>query len=286
MRTKIGILVAVVATLYLGVCVTARVLFRRFLYPGSGLTSGRLPEGVRVLALQARDGAAVHALEVARPANASPAPTLVFFHGNGELAEHSIGLARHFAERGYGAVIVEYRGYGLSKASGPPTESGLYADAEAVLAHLAQDPARSPTILVGTSLGTGVAIAMAAGSDGDRPRPAALVLFSPYTSIRDVAQRSVPLLPMRIVASDVFDSRSRAPRVTSPTLIVHGEDDALIPVAMGRALADAIPHARFLPVPHAGHNDILARDGDHVLAEVLAHIAAATAGAPRASTPD
>ncbi len=249
-----------------------RAIYRRFLYPTGRLPDPRpLLEDTRVLRLSASDGADVHALALGDGA----AGTIVFFHGNGETAQDVVPLARLFVERGFSAVVVEYRGYGISKASGPPTEEGLYADAEAVLANLAAQGARSSAVILwGTSLGTGVAIEMAR-----RGRAACLVLSSPYTSILAVAQRLVPIVPGRWIVTDVYDSLAKAREVNVPVLVVHGERDRLIPVAMGRALAAALPDCRFESVARAGHNDVFAVDGDRLVALALEHIGRALASA-------
>ncbi len=85
-----------------------------------------------------------------------------------------------------------------------------------------------------------------------------LVLLSPYTSMVDVAQRLVVVLPASLLLRDRFDTRAKAPSVRIPVMIVHGSDDTLIPVEMGRGLSRLFPRARFVELAGRGHNDLFA----------------------------
>jgi hypothetical protein len=166
----------------------------------------------------------------------------------GEFVE----IGQDLAARGLGTVLVEYRGYGISK-DGSPTESGLYADATAVLDLLAQDGTGADRIvLVGISLGTGVAAEMALRGRGRR-----LVLISPFTSIPRLAAKIAPVLPMSVLVRDRFDTLAKAPSIAVPTLIIHGDRDDVVPYPMGVAVAAAIPGARMVTVAGGRHNDLL-----------------------------
>jgi pimeloyl-ACP methyl ester carboxylesterase len=260
LRTALRAL-ALLAGTYAAVCAVAWIGQRALLFPAPRETRVRPPLGSELLDLVAKDGAAVHALSFPAPPGA---PTVVHLHGNGETMTSSVKLAETLRAEGVGVVLVEYRGYGIS--GGSPSESGLYADAEAVLDHLAADgtgPAR--VVLYGASLGSGVAAEMAA-----RGRCAALVLVSPFTSIAAVARRMLPLLPTEHLVRDRFDTLGKAARIHVPTLVVHGDHDGVIPFAMGEAVTKAIAGATLLVVPGAGHDDLLARDGDRIVRAVVA----------------
>lgn len=177
------------------------------------------------------------------------APTVVFFHGNGGQLQRSVPTGRDANAAGLGFAAVEYPGYGQSTGAGP-TETGLLAAARAGLEHLRGTGVAAPAC-VGHSLGSGVAVAMAAEG-----RCSALVAISAYTSIADMAQHNYPFVPARWLVLDRFDSVARAAGVTVPALLLHGRDDTQIPSAMGRALAEAIPGAVF-ELRDAGHNDIV-----------------------------
>lgn len=178
-------------------------------------------------------------------------PTIVFYHGNGgELADRRNRLA-YYQSRGFGALFLSYRGYGAS--TGSISESGLMIDALA-----AYDFARRLNIapdhimLVGESLGTGVAVQVAA-----QRKVAAVALEAPYTAAADVASERYWWLPVSLLMKDQFRSRDVIARVAAPLLIQHGDADTIIPVAQGRALFTmANEPKQIVIIPGAGHDII------------------------------
>jgi pimeloyl-ACP methyl ester carboxylesterase len=242
---------------YVALCVLARAGYRFLLYPAPNDPALVPPVGAKVLALRAEDGATVVAVQIP-PLQASVGSvrrTVVVFHGNGETVGRSIDMARELAMRGLGVVLVEYRGYGESRRAARPSERGLYHDAAAVLEALREQGIdRREVVLLGHSLGTGVAAEMAR-----QGRAAGLVLVSPYTSISAMARRVAPILPAAWLCPDRFDTLGKAAEIKVPTLVVHGDADATIPVAMGRKVAAAINNATLHIVPGGGHCDLLTR---------------------------
>jgi len=242
--------------LYVTLIVVACSAYRLALYPAPSNPTPVPTANLRTF--RAKDGADVHALHYKAPDGAR---TVVHFHGNGETIGEGGYRAQELVTRGLGVVLVEYRGYGVSKGNSP-TEEGLYADAEAVLDGLSKEgigPDR--IVLFGLSLGTGVASEMAR-----RGKCASLVMMAPYTSIPKLAARLVPLLPLptSLIVRDRFDTLSKAPQIHVPTLVIHGTDDEIIPHDMGVQVAKAIVGSRIITVPGGHHNDLFAVDGAHV----------------------
>jgi pimeloyl-ACP methyl ester carboxylesterase len=244
---KIVVAVVVAAILYVALCVGIRFSYRLFVYspPPSRVP---IPTGAEALRLRATDGVPVRALWF------PPAPgqrVIAYFHGGGGSIDDDVPLAVMLVQHHFGVLLVEYRGYG-HPAEGTPSEAGLYADAEAALDEAARRGVGPERIaLWGYSLGSGVAAEMAYRGHG-----AALVLISPFTSVVDVATHAAPWLPMSLLFPDRYDTVAKAPSIRVPTLVVHGDRDPEIPFDEGRAVAAAIPGARFLPVVGAGHEDI------------------------------
>lgn len=250
----IGVVLAATGTI-----LAARVYYPRLLYPAPQRDADAPGDG-RLLTFAARDGVTVHATEFLGPPDA---PVLVYFHGNGVVMGDLLWMAHEFRRRGLGVVLCEYRGYGLSVGS-TPSEAALYDDAEAILAGLAARGAGSQRIaLFGESLGTGVAVEMAARGHG-----ASLVLVTPYTSIPEVASRFAFGLPVRLIMSERFDSLTKAPRVAVPALLLHGTDDAVVPYSMGQKLATALPHAQLITVTGGHHNDLFLGEGSRLFDRV------------------
>jgi pimeloyl-ACP methyl ester carboxylesterase len=242
------------------VIVTGRALSAHFLFPVGEVPVAPAPLGFALLSARASDGVRAHAFALEGPTGA---PVVVFFHNNRETAADAAALGRALHALGFGVLLVEYRGYGVSRDA-VPDEPGLYADAEAALGELrASGIGAERIVLWGHSLGTGVAAEMAR-----RGRGAALVLMSPYTSIDRLVTGVVPFSPASVLVGDRFDTLSKASAIRIPTLIIHGDADEIVPFAMGETLAGSIAGARFLRVRGAHHGDVLQRDGEAVLREV------------------
>jgi fermentation-respiration switch protein FrsA (DUF1100 family) len=177
-------------------------------------------------------------------------PVILYFHGNGGSLRGRVERFRALTADGSGLVALSYRGYGGS--SGRPSESGLLADAGAAYAFaLARYPAER-IVLWGESLGTGVAVALAA----EKP-VARVILESPFTSAVDIAARRYWFVPVRWLMKDQFRSDLRVGKVAAPVLVLHGERDAVVPIALGERLYALInAPKRFVRFPGAGHNDL------------------------------
>lgn len=243
----VGLVVAAFAAVY-GLAVLALFIFQRpLLYP-LALSDPFLDlAGAERVQVEVPDGTVP--MDLSGPAGA---PRVAFFHGNAEQIGQTRGDAALAEAQGLAFAAVEYPGYGDAHA-GTPNEEAILGAARAALAVLAGKGEPLP-VCVGHSLGSGVAVAMAAEG-----RCHKLVAISAYTSVVDLASAFYPWLPARWLVLDRYDSLGRAPSVTVPALVVHGRGDTLIPAAMGEALAGALPQARFLAVDR-GHNDIRDRE--------------------------
>ena len=152
------------------------------------------------------------------------------------------------ANAGMGLLAIEYRGYASS--TGSPSERGLKLDGEAAYAAaIASGVAPERIVPLGESLGSGVAVALAA-----RHKVGALVLDSPYSSIADVAAAAYWFVPVRALLRDPFRNDLLIGSVNVPTLIVHGTKDAVVPIRFGEKLfALANPPKEFWRVEGAVH---------------------------------
>ena len=237
-----------------------RGLSRRFVFPAHRVDAPSAPPDAIAHALVARDGVAVHALELE---GAPGGWVVVHFHNNRETVVHAMGAARGLSAFGIGVLLVEYRGYGASRDA-EPSEQGLYLDAEAALDMLdRRGTPRDRIVLWGTSLGTGIAAEMARHGRG-----AALVLVTPYTSIPDLISDVVPVLPARALVADHFDTLSKTGEINLPTLVIHGDADEIVPFWMGKRIAGAIAGARLVRVSGGHHGDLFAREGERLILEI------------------
>jgi fermentation-respiration switch protein FrsA (DUF1100 family) len=175
---------------------------------------------------------------------------VIYFHGNGDVLAGLVGRFRSITADGIGLVALSYRGYAGS--SGRPSERGLLLDAAAAYAFTSARYGADRIVVWGFSLGSGVAVALAA-----EQRIGRLILEAPYTSIAEVAAAAFPFLPVRWLIRDPFRSDQRIGRVTAPLLIMHGALDSTIPIDMSeRLFALAREPKQFVRFPEGGHNDL------------------------------
>lgn len=178
-------------------------------------------------------------------------PTVLFLHGNGGEISGRHARFAYLQQQGLGVLFVSYRGYGAS--TGSISEQGLVTDALTAYDVLRGKGIQPQEImLLGESLGTGVAIQLAA----QKP-VAALALEAPYTATVDIAAGVYWWLPVRLLMKDQFRSRDWIARVKVPLLIQHGDADRVVPIEQGQALfAMANEPKQMVVIPGGGHDVI------------------------------
>ncbi|WP_210396716.1 alpha/beta hydrolase [Motiliproteus sediminis] len=165
------------------------------------------------------------------PADRADAPLLVYYGGNAEEVSWNLPALR---ELGVAVLLFNYRGYGLSE--GEPSEAALKADALALLDHWLEQTGRSPaeTILMGRSLGSGVATYVAS-----QRAVRGVILVTPYDSLVRVGQTHYPWFPVSTLMRNRFESIKLAPQLSMPLLSILAEQDRVVPPALGRRLSSA-----------------------------------------------
>jgi len=178
-------------------------------------------------------------------------PVIVLFHGNAGHVGYRAFKAKFFLEQGYGVLLAGYRGYGAN--SGSPTEQGLYEDARSALKALSlMDVDHNIIALYGESLGTGIAVQMALEGYGD-----ALILEASYSSMVDVAFHHYPVFPISLLLKDQFNSAEKIDQIKLPKLFIHGQQDTIIPIKIGKRLySKAAEPKQWHQIAAAGHNDL------------------------------
>jgi uncharacterized protein len=243
---------AIAVAFYVAFVALLYVMQRRLIYAPDTATPDPPRAGVagiEVLHLQSGDGTLLLAwyLPPAKP----DGPVVLYLHGNGGHIGYRSERLRTFHAAGWGALLLEYRGYGGNP--GTPTEAGLALDAEAGLGALQRMGVPSErTVLWGESLGSNLAVRLAA-----RETFAAVILESPFTSMVALGKKLYPFVPVGLLLKDRFDTASRIAAVRSPVLVLQGGRDRLVPPAMSRAVFDALTAPKELwTAPAADHNDL------------------------------
>jgi uncharacterized protein len=183
-------------------------------------------------------------------------PTILFFHGNGEVVSDYDDFAPIYARYGLNFAISDYRGYGASE--GEPSYTTMMADAhgvkDAVLSTLDELGWNRGRYLMGRSLG-GLSALELASSDSDGLR--GLIMESSAANLRGWTRFSVIVDPS-LLAALLEAQRDRLEAIRLPLLTIHGEDDDLIPVERAIEAHEAAGSEvkELLIVPRAGHNDL------------------------------
>jgi pimeloyl-ACP methyl ester carboxylesterase len=209
------------------------------------------PDGAIELAVDVEGNATLHVRWHPGPAGA---PTLLLFHGNGEVVSDYDRSAADFARAGVGLAVMDYRGYGRS--TGTPTLRTTLADAVTVLEHVRARVA-TPLIVMGRSLGS----ACAAELYGRLPDGVlGFVLESGSVDLVALVRRRGLVPPTRLDAPDrtTFDPVPKLGRGRAPLLVLHGDDDEVIDPAEAVRAHEAAGTAlkQLVLVPGRGHNDI------------------------------
>ncbi len=179
-------------------------------------------------------------------------PTIIYFHGNaGDIGDRVDNL-QPFVRQGFGLLLLSYRGYGGNQ--GKPSEDGFYQDARAAVKFLLNTKIveLSQIIFFGESIGTGVAVQMAA----EYPTKM-LILQSPYTSMAELAKTKYPIFPVEWLLTEHYDSIAKFPKLGQKIIIFHGSKDTVVPAYMSEKLYSVASNAELLIEPSSDHDDIL-----------------------------
>jgi fermentation-respiration switch protein FrsA (DUF1100 family) len=238
-------LAAVVASslvLALGMDARAQIHERIYPAPTAPLSLTGLPAGAVFVTVTTADGVTLKGIEVA-PRDGRP--TFLMFHGNGSAASRSVEWLSPLIAEGYGVVAAEYREY--SGNPGRASEKGLAADADAFYARARTVAGGGKLIVVGHSLGGGVALSLSRRQTLD-----ALVTIGTFSSLTDMAPAFArPLL------TDRYDNKGAVGALDEPYYLIHGDADDVVPFAQGQVLGRAAVAAHrqgaMFTVHGAGH---------------------------------
>ncbi len=221
-------LAGILAVGYAAICLALFLLQGRMIFFPRPLQATPSAPGVAPVAVERPD--AVLRGWVTNPDAAGP--LVIYFGGNAEELSETVAT---FAGLDAVTALVNYRGYGAS--SGLPSAAHLVADAAAVVEDLRERfGAERKTVLIGRSLGSGIAAlaAQATGVDG-------LILVSPYRSIERIAQSRFPYIPVRWLLRHNIDAAAAVPGLPPRTLVVYAVADRVVPTAESRALVALLP---------------------------------------------
>ena len=235
-----------------------RLLEPRFAFfptAGESLTPNDLGVEFEALTLSTRDSERLHAWSIGGQETRA---RILYFHGNGGNLSVWAPIVTGIAARRFAVFAFDYRGYGLS--TGRPTEQGLYRDVDAAVDHFWRVSSNAPVVYWGRSLG----VAMAAYG-ATRRKPDGLILESGFPDARQLIRGSPLLSALAVFATYRFPSNTFLERLDTsvPVLVMHGDDDQIVPIAQGRALFEGITaRKQFITIRGGDHNDLSPADPD------------------------
>lgn len=240
MNKVLIIIGALIAIAYVGFCALLFFVQRSMLYLPTPIAPGAQPPS---LALEVK-GATLRVTTFVHPGR----DAVIYFGGNGEEVDHALPTLEA-AFPTHALYLMHYRGY--SGSTGAPTESALFEDAVSLFDRVRAE--HDSVVVIGRSLGSGVAIQLAARRPASR-----LVLVTPYDSIAGIAAGQFPFVPVSLLLRDKFESWRYAASVTAPTLLIVAAHDEVIPRTSSEAL-----YSRFKAgvaaeaiLPEATHNTV------------------------------
>ncbi len=189
------------------------------------------------------DGIALNTLYLKSPESKG---AILYLHGNRGSHKRCLYQAQSFAGNGYDILMVDYRGYGKSDGK-MESEEQAYQDVQKVYDYLKQKFTEDKIVVIGYSMGSGMASYLAKAN-----HPQQLVLVTPYTSIPDLKNRLLPIVPDFLVKYP-FDTASRIKEIRCPISIFHGTADKVIPYDSSTKLKAIRPDLLLVTLEGANH---------------------------------
>jgi hypothetical protein len=183
---------------------------------------------------------------------------LLYLHGNTQNIGSNAKHANRLKNLGFSVLVIDYQGYGKSSGN-DPTESSVYADAQAAWDYLLQKGYQPKQILVyGHSLGGAIAINLISSQQNNTAQAKGLIIDGSFTSVVDMAslEPKYRIFPINLLIHQNFNSIAKVSSIHSPILYIHGAADEVVPPTMSQALYNATTAPKqLLLVPNAGHNN-------------------------------
>jgi fermentation-respiration switch protein FrsA (DUF1100 family) len=180
------------------------------------------------------------------------APTLLWCHGNAGNIAHRADEFKNFVRAGFNVLLFDYRGYGES--TGSPSMEGIYEDTLGAYAFLLTKGVDPDTIIpYGRSIGSGPALYLA-----NRRSVRGLILVQPLTSTYEMGKKSFPFLPIKLLLREIINNEEEIARYKGPLLVMHGNQDDIVPFEMGKRLFNLAPtqSKEFVPLLGGDHNSL------------------------------
>ncbi len=231
LKKVIGISIFIISILYLAFCILFYTTQERFLFPAKEIAADyTIKSSLNFEELTLNVSKDVKLSGVIFNAEA-PKGVVLHFHGNEQNILDMESLAKPFVDMGFSFVAMDYRTYG--KSIGELSEVNLFSDAKHFLELLEKRGwKQSEIILMGHSIGTGIATQLASVSNTK-----ALILYAPYFTFKDLISEKMPILPIGLLIKYPLNTANYIKNVSCPVLILHGTSDELVPIIHAKKLS-------------------------------------------------
>ena len=283
-------LVLFLFSVYAGLCVMLMIIQRRLIYfptRESSLAPAdlQLPtDRFHQITVRSTDGLILHGWHLLPPGRSAldekerqwelelGRPVILFFPGNAGNRRFRIAELKQLSQLNADVFLIDYRGYGDN--SGVPSEENFAQDARAVWDHLTENESIAPMriLILGESLGGGVAVRLVHELLQEEIEPGGLFLKTTFSSLVDVAQTHYPWIPCSLLMSERYPSDRKIGELTCPISILHGIQDEIVPIELALRLFEAAPEKSssnilktFIELPTARHNDVVQVAGKEYL---------------------
>ena len=199
--------------------------------------------------IDTEDGARLNAVHLKAE---NPKGIIVYYHGNaGDLSRWG-SICSFFVEHDYDVLVWDYRTYG--KSTGKLSEEAMYEDAKLMYKKVQEWYPEEKIVVYGRSIGTGLATFVASKNN-----PKRLILETPFYDFMSLVKEKVPYLPVGKMLRYKFNNGKHVDDVKCRIVIIHGDQDGIVPQSHGIKLYKVIPEElrTFVNVPGGKHNDLI-----------------------------
>ena len=239
----------------LSLCLVWSCSFDRTFFPADERPDEITGADQEIVVLRAADGKNIHHVRV-KP-RSSPKATIFVLHGSGSKVSNWLNLLQPLIDDRYQLFLMEYRGFGRSE--GEPSHEAVTSDAHRAFLYLAarDDVRDKPILVLGQSYGGQIAVNLAARFDDDVD---VLVTEGAFTSFKDIAVYSTPWFAKSFtwtVFRNPYSSMELIKKTSTPKLIIHSQDDEVVPFLMGERLYASARGKKEFWKTHGKHADAL-----------------------------
>ena len=256
-------LIKVISFLYILFCIVLYVVQDNFIFNPEHIEESFKFRMGQEVEIPLDNDISMNALLVSSPSNAEERKAILYLHGNRGSIRFGVYQIRTMLDKGYDILVPDYRGYGKTEGE-IESETQLLEDVEKAYKYLLESYLEDNIIVIGYSLGSGMASHLAA-----KFNPAHLLMVAPFSSLTDIKNQYLWFVPDFLLKFKL-DTEKNLKQIKCPVSIVHGTEDRVVRFKLSEKLKEKYPKkVNLVPVVGQGHRRIIF---DNALEKTLSHI--------------